>query len=201
MSTSTVRRPTAVRRQPRAAAELKPITFVLNGRPVTIKTRPGRTLLHILREDLDLTGTKQACDSEGECGTCTVLLDGQAVRSCLTPIDKVSGRTVVTIEGLGTPERLHPVQQAFIEQGGVQCGFCTPGMILSVVALLDCEPDPSRDQIIAALEGNLCRCTGYTRIVEAVQSAAAVLRGELPSEGQEGPILGGSQIRVMPWTR
>ncbi|MEJ2731965.1 MAG: molybdopterin-dependent oxidoreductase [Anaerolineae bacterium] len=202
MSIPTARRPTAVRwptvvrRPSTAAAEPTPITFVLNGRPVTVEAEPGRTLLRVLREDLDLTGTKQACDSEGECGACTVLLDGQAVRSCLTPIGKVHGRTVVTIEGLGTLERLHPVQQAFIECGSVQCGFCTPGMILSAVALLDRELDPSRDQIIAALEGNLCRCTGYTRIIEAVEAAAAALRGEPPPEGQTEQVLGGSEIRV-----
>ncbi len=177
-------------------AELKPITFLVNGRTVTVSAQPGRTLLRVLREDLDLTGTKQACDSEGECGACTVLLDGEAVRSCLTPVGKVAGRTVVTIEGLGTPERLHPVQQAFVEFGGVQCGFCTPGMILSAVALLAREPDPGRDQIVTALEGNLCRCTGYTRIVEAVEAAAAVLRGEPQPERQVEPVIGGSEVRV-----
>jgi CO/xanthine dehydrogenase Mo-binding subunit/aerobic-type carbon monoxide dehydrogenase small subunit (CoxS/CutS family) len=177
-------------------AELEPITFVVNGRTVTVRAQPGRTLLRALREDLDLTGTKQACDSEGECGACTVLLDGEAVRSCLIPISKVAGRAVVTIEGLGTPERLHPVQQAFIERGGVQCGFCTPGMILSAVALLAREPDPSREQIVTALEGNLCRCTGYTRIVEAVEAAAAVLRGERPPEREVESVVGGSEIRV-----
>lgn len=177
-------------------AELKPITFLVNGRAVTVRAQPGRTLLRVLREDLDLTGTKQACDSEGECGACTVLLDGEAVRSCLTPIGKVAGRAVVTIEGLGTPECLHPLQQAFIERGGVQCGFCTPGMILSAVALLAREPDPSSDQIVTALEGNLCRCTGYTRIVEAIKAAAAILRGEPLPERQVEPVIGGSEIRV-----
>ncbi|MGB9641165.1 MAG: molybdopterin-dependent oxidoreductase, partial [Anaerolineales bacterium] len=123
-------------------------------------------------------GTKQGCDYEGECGACTVLLDGKAIRSCLTPIASVEGREVLTIEGLSLGETLHPLQQAFIETGAVQCGFCTPGMILSAKALLDRNPNPNPQQIIQALEGNLCRCTGYVKITEAVQHAAAVLQGE-----------------------
>jgi CO/xanthine dehydrogenase Mo-binding subunit/aerobic-type carbon monoxide dehydrogenase small subunit (CoxS/CutS family) len=184
-------------------AQSKAITFTLNGRKETIAAQPGRSLLHVLREDLDLTGTKQACDCEGECGACTVLLDGEPVRSCLTPIDKVSGRSVVTIEGIGAPGRLHPVQQAFIDHGAVQCGFCTPGMILASVALVEQEPNPTREQIVSALEGNLCRCTGYINIIEAVESAAAILRGDSshPSAGGgagngQRPIIGGSQTRV-----
>ncbi|MGD2041197.1 MAG: molybdopterin-dependent oxidoreductase, partial [Anaerolineae bacterium] len=181
------------------------ITFELNGRPVTVRVQPGRSLLHVLREDLDLTGTKQACDGEGECGACTILLDGQAVRSCLVPAERVSGRRVRTIEGLASPQGLHPLQQAFIEHGAVQCGFCTPGMIMSATALLDSESHPTRDQILEALEGNLCRCTGYTTIVDAVQTAAAWLRGEIPAPGPAreaerdrtgAPIVGGSQLRV-----
>ncbi|MCL7452277.1 MAG: molybdopterin-dependent oxidoreductase [Anaerolineae bacterium] len=174
----------------------KVVRFVLNGREVVLTVDLGRSLLHVLREDLDLTGTKQACDCEGECGACTVLLDGEAVRSCLTPIAKVDGRRVVTIEGLGSPERLHPLQQAFIDHGAVQCGFCTPGVILSAVALLDREPDPSREQIIEALEGNLCRCTGYLKIVEAVEAAAAVTRGEADTGPPEQAVIGGSQVRI-----
>ncbi|MGD8794314.1 MAG: (2Fe-2S)-binding protein, partial [Anaerolineae bacterium] len=121
--------------------EGKTIRFVLNGTEVTVQVRPGRTLLHLLREELDLTGTKQGCDCEGECGACTVLLDGQAVRACLTPVEKVAGRRVVTIEGLAADGRLHPLQQAFIDYGAVQCGYCTPGMLLSAAALLAREPE------------------------------------------------------------
>jgi CO/xanthine dehydrogenase Mo-binding subunit/aerobic-type carbon monoxide dehydrogenase small subunit (CoxS/CutS family) len=176
--------------------DTRSITFILNGQQTTISARGGRTLLQVLREDLDLTGTKQACDCEGECGACTVLLDGEAVRSCLTPIDKVAGRSVLTIEGLGAAGRLHPLQQAFIDWGAVQCGYCTPGMILSAAALLAREPDPSREQIVEALEGNLCRCTGYVNIIEAVEAAAALMRGEIPPEYREAPAIGGSQARV-----
>ncbi|MFN2292237.1 MAG: molybdopterin-dependent oxidoreductase [Anaerolineae bacterium] len=174
----------------------KEVSFVLNGQEVTLTVDPGRSLLQVLREDLDLTGTKQACDCEGECGACTVLLDGEAVRSCLTPIVKVEGRRVVTIEGLGTPQRLHPLQQSFVDHGAVQCGFCTPGAILSAVALLDQEPDPSREQIVEALEGNLCRCTGYLKIIEAVEAAAATMRGETVAAPVPPDIIGGSQVRV-----
>lgn len=172
------------------------VAFTLNSRPVEIDVDPGRTLLDVLREDLDLTGTKQGCDREGECGACTVLLDGEAVRSCLVPIGRVAGRQVLTIEGLGSREKLHPLQQAFIERGAVQCGFCAPGMILSAAALLARRPNPTREEIAEALEGNLCRCTGYTRIVDAVEAAAAALRGEPlpPADGRDAA--GGSQVRV-----
>ncbi len=135
------------------------VSFVLNGRPVVVAVKPGRRLLHVLREDLGLTGTKQGCDCEGECGACTILLDGEAVRSCLLPAEKVAGRRVVTVEGLAGPGRLHPLQQAFIDHGAVQCGFCTPGMLLSAAVLLVQEPIPSREQIMLAPEGNLCPCT------------------------------------------
>jgi CO/xanthine dehydrogenase Mo-binding subunit/aerobic-type carbon monoxide dehydrogenase small subunit (CoxS/CutS family) len=154
------------------------INFTLNGNAVALDVDPARPLLDVLRIDLGLTGTKQGCDYEGECGACTVLLDGQPVRSCLTPVGKVAGRRVLTIEGLGDPAHLHPLQTSFIETGAVQCGYCTPGMILAAAALLEREPNPSREQIIQALAGNLCRCTGYTRIVAAVELAAARLRGQ-----------------------
>jgi aldehyde oxidoreductase len=176
--------------------ELKPIRFVLNGRETTIQVGPGRTLLSVLREDLDLTGTKQACDCEGECGACTVLVDGEAIRSCLMPVERVAGRHVVTIEGLGTGEGLHSVQQAFVEHGAVQCGFCTPGMILSAVALLEREPEPSHEQIVGAMEGNLCRCTGYSNIIKAIEAAAAWMRGDTPPAKADDPMIGGSQTRV-----
>ena len=173
------------------------ISFILNGQEITIEAQPGRTLLTVLREDLDLTGTKQGCDCEGECGACTVLLDGEPVRSCLLAVEKVAGRRVTTIEGLGTAERLHPVQQAFVDHGAVQCGFCTPGMVLSAVALLNREPNPSREQIVTALEGNLCRCTGYVKIFEAVEAAAAQLRGEPPPrQAEQAPAIGGSEVRL-----
>ena len=177
--------------------------FLLNGENVTMEVDPARPLLDVLRLDLALTGTKQGCDHEGECGACTVLLDGVPVRSCLTPVGKVTGREIITVEGLGTPDALHPLQEAFIEYGAVQCGFCTPGMLMSAKALLDREPDPSREAIVEALAGNLCRCTGYSAIVEAVQAAACRLRGEdEETAGQEGadaycgPIVGGNALRT-----
>ncbi|MGD8623526.1 MAG: molybdopterin-dependent oxidoreductase [Anaerolineae bacterium] len=179
--------------------EGKTIRFVLNGTEVTVQVRPGRTLLHLLREELDLTGTKQGCDCEGECGACTVLLDGQAVRACLTPVEKVAGRRVVTIEGLAADGRLHPLQQAFIDYGAVQCGYCTPGMLLSAAALLAREPEPDREQIVEALAGNLCRCTGYHKIIQAVQAAAAVMRGDtapVPAYAGQGRVIGGDPVRV-----
>ncbi len=172
------------------------ISFTLNGEPVVVDVDPATSLLDVLRNDLGLTGTKQGCDHEGECGACTVLLDGAhrgrwvPIRSCLTPVGKVAGRRVLTIEGLADPQReegLHPLQAAFIEAGAVQCGYCAPGMILAAKALLDREPDPSREQIVAALEGNLCRCTGYTRVVMAVELAAAALRGESPPDPRPAP--------------
>ena len=163
---------------------------------------PAGNLLDVLRDELGLTGTKRGCDYEGECGACTVLLDGRPVRSCLTPVGKVAGRQVLTIEGLGDPAHLHPLQAAFIEAGAVQCGYCSPGMILAAKALLDRAPDPTREQIVEALEGNLCRCTGYTRIVMAVELAAARLRGEDDARlleeilDYEAPVVGGEACRT-----
>jgi CO/xanthine dehydrogenase Mo-binding subunit/aerobic-type carbon monoxide dehydrogenase small subunit (CoxS/CutS family) len=174
-----------------------PVSFTLNGKLVTVYSDPAVPLLDVLREELKLTGTKQGCDHEGECGTCTVLLDGQPVRSCLTPVGKVSGRKILTVEGLGEPDNLHPLQTAFIETGAVQCGFCTPGFLLTAKALLDREPDPTQSQIVEALEGNICRCTGYTKIVEAVKLAAARLCGEKVdglARKEKNPI-GGSALR------
>jgi CO/xanthine dehydrogenase Mo-binding subunit/aerobic-type carbon monoxide dehydrogenase small subunit (CoxS/CutS family) len=174
------------------------ITFTLDGHPVTVSSDPTRPLLDVLRHDLGLTGTKQGCDHEGECGACTVLLDGEPVRSCLTPVGKVAGRQVLTIEGLAGPDGLHPLQTAFIEAGAVQCGYCTPGMLLAAKALLDREPRPSREQIIEAIDGNLCRCTGYTRIVMAVELAAARMEGEVPAVpvDTEGVAVGGDLRRA-----
>jgi CO/xanthine dehydrogenase Mo-binding subunit/aerobic-type carbon monoxide dehydrogenase small subunit (CoxS/CutS family) len=172
------------------------VHFTLNHQPITLQADPSRNLLDVLRDDLGLTGTKQGCDHEGECGACTVLLDGQPVRACLTPLGKVAGRRVLTVEGLGSPERLHPLQQAFIEVGAVQCGYCTPGMLLAALALLEREPDPTREQIVEALEGNLCRCTGYTSMFMAVELAAARMRGDRNLASRPEPSIGGNILRA-----
>jgi len=150
------------------------IEWLLNGRPITLDVDPGRMLLDVLRNELGLKGTKEGC-GRGECGACTVILNGQTVLSCLTPVSKVQGRSVTTIEGLATDEGLHPLQQAFIEAGAVQCGFCTPGMILSAKALLDEHRSLSEQEIREAISGNLCRCTGYDKIVEAIKRASTAL--------------------------
>ena len=147
-----------------------PLTMTLNGESVTVEVEPFEILVDVLRDKLGLTGAKIGCN-EGECGACTVIMDGQAVLSCLLPAMKAQGREVVTIEGLSHGGELHPLQQAFIEQGAVQCGYCTPGMIMSAKALLDENPRPSLEEIEEALAGNLCRCTGYFQIVEAVEAA------------------------------
>ncbi len=153
------------------------IRFTVNGRHVERETDTRTRLLDLLRENLALTGTKEGC-GEGECGACTVLVDGRAVNSCLVLAPQVDGKSVLTVEGLACGETLHPIQRAFVEKGGVQCGFCTPGFIMSTVALLEENPDPSDEEILTALEGNLCRCTGYTKIVEAVRAAAERMREE-----------------------
>ena len=153
------------------------IRLTVNGKQHECEVDAQTRLLDLLREDLALTGTKEGC-GEGECGACTVLIDGRAVNSCLVLAPQVDGKSVLTIEGLAKGAALHPIQQAFVEQGGVQCGFCTPGFIMSTVALLQDNPDPTDDEILTALEGNLCRCTGYTKIVEAVRTAAERMREE-----------------------
>jgi len=147
------------------------IQFNLNGRPVTLRTDGTRTLLWVLRTDLELTGTKYGCGI-GMCGACTVLLDGQTVPSCQTPLAAVQGREVVTIEGLAPAGRLHPLQQAFHDHGGFQCGYCTPGMILGAHALLRANPHPTREQIVQGLQGHLCRCGAHQRIVAAIEEVA-----------------------------
>ncbi len=147
------------------------LEFILNDRPATVEVEPRELLLDVLREKLLLTGTKRGC-GEGECGACTVLLDGQPVDSCLLPALKVQGRRVTTIEGITPAEVLSPLQQAFLDAGAIQCGFCTPAMILTSHALLAKNPDPTAEEIKTALSGNICRCTGYVQIVEAVQLAA-----------------------------
>lgn len=157
------------------------IELRVNGDRYEIAVDPWRTLAEVLREDLCLTGTKVGC-AQGDCGACTVLLDGRSVSSCLTLAVEAHQREVTTIEGLApAPDRLHPLQQAFVQHGAVQCGFCTPGMILAAKHLLDVNPQPSEAEIRRGLGGNLCRCTGYNKIVEAVQAAAQEL-----AAGKEG---------------
>ena len=147
------------------------ITLTVNGAKYEVAVEPQQSLLQVLREELHLTGTKEGC-SEGECGACTVFLDGQTVDSCLIFGLEAHGREIVTIEGLAQGEQLHPVQKAFAEYGAVQCGFCTPGMILAAKALLDSTPHPTEAEIRRGISGNLCRCTGYVKIVEAIKAAA-----------------------------
>jgi aerobic carbon-monoxide dehydrogenase small subunit len=147
------------------------ITLTVNGAKYEVAVEPQQSLLQVLREELHLTGTKEGC-SEGECGACTVFLDGQTVDSCLIFGLEANGREIVTIEGLAQGEQLHPVQKAFAEYGAVQCGFCTPGMILAAKALLDSTPHPTEAEIRRGISGNLCRCTGYVKIVEAIKAAA-----------------------------
>lgn len=152
------------------------IQLTVNGQPVDAAVEPNRTLLQFLREDLGLTGTKHGCGL-GDCGACTVILDGQAVNSCLVLAIHANGREVLTIEGLAENGKLHPIQQAFVDKGSIQCGFCTPGMILSAKALLDTNPNPTEQEIRMAISGNLCRCTGYQKIVEAIGEAAKIIQG------------------------
>ncbi|HYT72441.1 MAG TPA: (2Fe-2S)-binding protein [Gemmatimonadales bacterium] len=153
------------------------IALELNGEPVEVAFAPHKTLLEVVREDLGLTGTKHGCEL-GECGTCTVLVDGTPVLSCLVLGLACEGRRVKTVEGMAEGGRLHPLQEAFAELGAAQCGYCTPAFLLAAEALLAERPSPSRDEIKLALSGNLCRCTGYLKIYEAVELAAARMRGE-----------------------
>lgn len=147
------------------------ITLTVNGATHEVAVEPQQSLLQVLREVLHFTGTKEGC-SEGECGACTVILDGQTVDSCLIFGLEANGRNILTIEGLAQGDQLHPVQKTFAEYGAVQCGFCTPGMILAAKALLDSNPHPTEAEIRRGISGNLCRCTGYVKIVEAIQAAA-----------------------------
>jgi carbon-monoxide dehydrogenase small subunit len=160
----------------RAKGTKASIRFTLNGRRVRVSAPPMSRLLDVLRQELALTGTKEGC-GEGECGACTVLMDGAAVNSCLVPVAHAEGTTVVTVEGLARGRRLHALQRAFVERGGAQCGICTPGMLVAASALLERTPRPSEAQVREALSGNLCRCTGYAKIVEAVRAAARGNRG------------------------
>jgi carbon-monoxide dehydrogenase small subunit len=153
------------------------VSLRVNGETHTLALEPNVTLQEVLREHLGLTGTKNSCDT-GECGACTVLLDGMAVNSCLVLAMDASGKEITTIEGLAREGDLHPLQQSFHDLGAIQCGFCTPGMIMSAKALLDRNPTPSQDEIQEAISGNLCRCTGYVKIVEAIEAAASNMREE-----------------------
>ena len=144
------------------------VNFKINGRNISLQTKPNRRLLDVLREDLKLTGTKEGC-SIGECGACTVMMDGQAVNACLILAPQVEGCEIVTVEGISTEDDLHPLQKNFLLEGAIQCGYCTPGMLMSSMALLQNVPIPTDDQIKTAIEGNLCRCTGYKQIINAVR--------------------------------
>jgi len=156
----------------------KEISFILNGSEVRVAVGGHQRLIDILRGPLGQTGTKEGC-GEGECGSCTVIINGRAVNSCLYPAPEAEGKTVTTIEGLqGTKNELSVIQKSFVEEGAIQCGFCTPGMIMSAKALLDSNPAPSEEDIRDALQGNLCRCTGYIQIIEAVKEAARQLKGK-----------------------
>ena len=146
------------------------ITFILNSKKMTIEIPPNISLLDLLRDYLGLTGTKKGCET-GECGACTVLVNGKSVNSCLILAPQINGKTIQTIEGIGTETSLHPLQKAFVDKGAVQCGFCTPGMLMSLKALYDENPNATKEDIKKAISGNLCRCTGYQQIVEAAESA------------------------------
>lgn len=164
------------------------ISFVLNGEAAEVAFAPHKTLLEVLREDLGLTGTKHGCEL-GECGTCTVLVDGKSILSCLMLGLDVEGRNVTTVEGMAENGRLHPLQDTFADTGAAQCGYCSPGFLLAAKELIEKNPTPTRDEIKEALSGNLCRCTGYIKIYEAVELAAARMRGEkieLPRESLFG---------------
>ena len=154
----------------------RPISFSLNGRATQVEVDPDRTLLWVLRTDLGLTGTKYGC-GKGICGSCTVLLESNAVRACRLTVQAVKDKRVTTIEGLAGNGKLHPLQQAFIDHGALQCGYCTPGMLLSANSLLLRNPAPDREEIISHMEGNLCRCGSHVRIIEAIQAAAAAMKG------------------------
>ncbi|MDR3575861.1 MAG: (2Fe-2S)-binding protein [Anaerolineaceae bacterium] len=163
---------------------MESIVLNINEQDVSVSVEKNTTLLYVLREILDLTGAKPGCNT-GDCGACKVIIDGEAVNACLIQAQKAVGKRIQTIEGLSNGINLHPIQQAFVECGAIQCGYCTPGMIMTAKALLDKNPDPSRDEIKAALSNNLCRCTGYVKIIEAIEQAAAVMRQAAYDEGMQ----------------
>ncbi|MCX5806620.1 MAG: (2Fe-2S)-binding protein [Proteobacteria bacterium] len=154
---------------------MEQIHIIVNGRDYGLQIKPWSTLLEILRDDLGLTGTKEGCNA-GECGACTIIMEGKAVNACLVLAAEANGKEITTIEGLADGDKLHPIQEAFLEAGGMQCGFCTPGMILSAKVLLDANNNPTDEEIRKGLEGNFCRCTGYTKIIESVKVAAQRIR-------------------------
>jgi len=153
------------------------IRFTLNGEAVTLETESSRRLLWVLRTDLEKTGTKYGCGA-GFCGSCTVLVDGEAVRACTASMDFVQGKRVITIEGLASNGDLHPLHQEFFQRGAYQCGYCTPGMIMNAVGFVQKNPNPTRDQIVQGMEGNLCRCSAYKRIIEAIEAYAEAMGGD-----------------------
>ena len=153
------------------------VRFKVNGDERSVTTDPDRRLLDVLREELHLTGTKYGC-GEGQCGACAVYVDGEPARSCLLPVSSVAGKSITTIEGLARADALHPVQEAFLEEGAMQCGYCMSGMILVAAALLRQRPDPTDEEIVAGMNGHLCRCNGYVKIVKAVRRAAVAMRAE-----------------------
>jgi len=154
----------------------KRIQVAVNGKAYELMVPPWRTLLEVIREDLKLTGAKEGC-GQGECGACTVMMGGKTVNSCLVLAVEADGQEITTIEGLSEDSKLHPIQEAFVEHAGMQCGFCTPGMIMSAKELLDRNPDPSEREIREGIAGNVCRCTGYTKIVESIGAAAKAMKG------------------------
>jgi carbon-monoxide dehydrogenase small subunit len=156
-------------------ADSKRFRIKVNGSWREVVNQPDRLLLDLLREDLGLTGTKKGCE-KGECGACTVLMNGKSVVSCLIPASKADGAEILTVEGMAQGDRLHPLQQAFWEEGAVQCGYCTPGMLISAKALLDENPEPSMEEVKRAISGTLCRCTGYTKIIQAILAASSKMR-------------------------
>jgi nicotinate dehydrogenase subunit A len=153
----------------------EPLEITVNGERRKVETDRRRMLLYVLREDLQLTGTKYGC-GESECGACTVLVEGKAVRSCVTAVERVAGKSITTIEGLAAAGKLHPIQQAFIDEGALQCGYCVPGMIMNAAALLSENPSPTRDEIVKGMDGNICRCTNYIRILAAIERAAKLTK-------------------------
>ena len=157
---------------------MKNVTLTVNGIRQQVSVEPDKVLLDLLREDMGLTGTKQSCDRKGQCGACTVIVNGKTALSCLKKVVDLEDAEVITVEGLGTPDNPHLIQEAFVLSGAIQCGFCTPGMIMATKALLDQNPNPTKDDIKKALARNICRCTGYVKIFDAVNLAARFLRGE-----------------------
>jgi aerobic carbon-monoxide dehydrogenase small subunit len=156
--------------------EERRIQVAVNGKTHDLMVPPWRTLLEVIREDLKLTGAKEGC-GQGECGACTVIMGGKAINSCLVLAVEADGQEITTVEGLSKEGKLHPIQEAFVEHAGMQCGFCTPGMIMSAKELLDKNPDPSEQEIRHGIAGNVCRCTGYTKIVESISAAAKAMKG------------------------